>query len=251
LTTIVALDLETSGLDPDRHHIWEIGAVVRDHRDPAYCGRWQIMMRPNLTDADPVALRVGRYYERAPRHFASRNGCGAYVIARPAALIGSAATPAPPPVAPIGEATRTAVAGWLAVILDGATIVGANPAFDAAFMTRFLRSHGHAPTWHHHLVDVTALAAGFLAGQQDGFNSAVDWIVDYHNASLDAGACRVTRPERDLMTPLPPGPWRTSDVATLLGVTCPPDQRHTALGDADWALAIYDRVLGTHRDGDR
>ncbi|MFG2054786.1 hypothetical protein ACGFI9_12215 [Micromonospora sp. NPDC048930] len=215
MTTIVALDLETSGLDPDRHHIWEIGAVVRDHRDPAYCGRWQIMMRPNLTDADPVALRVGRYYERAPRHFASRNGCGAYVIARPAALIGSAATPAPPPVAPIGETTRTAVAGWLAVILDGATIVGANPAFDAAFMTRFLRSHGHAPTWHHHLVDVAALAAGYLARTGDS------------------------------VAP----PWRTGDLAAALDLHCEPELRHTALGDADWALAIYDTVMGTHRDG--
>ena len=220
-TTIVALDLETTGLDPERHHIWEIGAIVRDHRDPRYNGRWQIMLHPNLSVADPAALRIGRYYERATRYVGDKDvaggvrvngaelGAAAWVVERPTSLIGPSGKPEPPPIAPYGAVGRRAVASWMAVMLDGATIVGANPAFDAAFMGNFLRSHGHAPTWHHHLVDVAALAAGLLA------------------------CC----------SEMPRPPWRTADLADQLGIVCPPELRHTALGDADWALGIYDRVM--------
>ena len=40
-------------------------------------------------------------------------------------------------------------------------------------------------------------------------------------------------------------PWRSADLSTALGVP-PPDEatRHTALGDAAWALAIYDHITG-------
>lgn len=234
--TIVALDLETTGLDRDRHHIWEIGAIVRGHRNPTLDGEWHIMMRPNLADADPQALRIGRYYERATPYLGGAAATAIdYVIAAPH---GTATQ----------DAHRTTIARWLAQILDGATIVGANPAFDAAFMARFLRSHGQAPTWHHHLVDVAALAAGYLVGLRDGYNDSVDWLADFHNASPHRGSCQVPPPDRDTVA-APSVPWRTSDVAGRLVIECPPEQRHTALGDARWALAIYDRVMGTPDGG--
>ncbi|MBC9006123.1 3'-5' exonuclease [Micromonospora aurantiaca (nom. illeg.)] len=238
--TIVALDLETTGLDPGRHHIWEIGAVVRGRRDPAFDGEWHIMMRPNLAEADPEALRIGRYYERATPYV----GGGAasptdYLIAGPHTCVKW-----------LGETSRPTVARWLAWILGSATIVGANPAFDATFMARFLRAHGQAPTWHHHLVDVAALTAGYLAGQRDGFNASVDWLADYHNhrAGESGVSCTVQPPDLDTAHLMRP-PWRTSELATRLGVVCPPEQRHTALGDARWALAIYDRIMTTPAEG--
>ncbi|MEV0805746.1 hypothetical protein [Micromonospora sp. NPDC050200] len=250
MTTIVALDLETTGLDPDRHHIWEIGAVVRDHRDPRYNGRWQIMLRPNLAAAEPAALRIGRYYERATPYVGDRDQ-------PPSKVLGSDTGPvtwvveAPPgkagmggwgPVTELGGVPRRAVARWLAQILDGATIVGANPAFDAGFMARFLRAHGHAPTWHHHLVDVAALTAGYLAGTRDGYNTSVEWLADAHNGSPQCGTCQVPPPDLDTVE-IPTPAWRTGDLADRLGVTCAPELRHTALGDAAWALAIYDQVM--------
>ena len=40
-------------------------------------------------------------------------------------------------------------------------------------------------------------------------------------------------------------PWRSDDISTALGVPPPAkDTRHTALGDAAWALAIYDHITG-------
>lgn len=44
---------------------------------------------------------------------------------------------------------------------------------------------------------------------------------------------------------LHPGPeWDSSKLAAALGVTpAPPELRHTALGDADWAMRSYDAMM--------
>ncbi len=67
----------------------------------------------DLKHADRVALDVGRYWDRHD-------------------------------VAPVADAT------YIARHLRGATLVGANPAFDAAFLTEFIG----AQVWHYRLVDV-------------------------------------------------------------------------------------------------
>lgn len=202
MTTIVALDLETTGLDPERHHIWEIGAIVRGHRDPDLNGEWHIMLKPDLRTAEPKALQVSRYYERA---WPLRMAAQAWIMTRPA-TVGEARS---------GGTSRPWVAQQVAELLDGAHIVGANPAFDAAHLARFLRTHGQAPTWDYHLVDVGALALGYLAALR-----------------------------RALDEPPPPVPWKSDELAAALGVHADPDARHTALGDARWALAMYDQVMG-------
>lgn len=203
MTTIVALDLETTGLDRDRHHIWEIGVVIRGHREPEYDGEWHYMLRPNLADAEPKALQASRYYERAG--LVQGPTTQAYLIDQPAGVAGMR----------FAEVTRMSVARRLAELLDGAHLVGINPAFDAAFLARFLRTHWQAATWHYHLVDVGALALGYTTA-----------------------LCQA------LDRPAPTLPWRIDDLAAGLGVPSDPAGRHTALGDARWALAIYDRVMG-------
>ena len=45
---------------------------------------------------------------------------------------------------------------------------------------------------------------------------------------------------RDLITP----PWKSDDLSAALGITVSEDERHTALGDARWAMRIYDAVMG-------
>ena len=59
---IVFVDIETTGLDPHRHDVWEIAAIVRDpgQLDVEHC--W--MIRPDLVASDPAALRISRYYQR-------------------------------------------------------------------------------------------------------------------------------------------------------------------------------------------
>jgi hypothetical protein len=91
-------------------------------------------------------------------------------------------------------------------------LVGAVPSFDEAFLRRLLK--GSSP-WHYHLVDVETLAVGFLAGE-------------------DPGAWQP--------------PWRSDDLTRALGLEPPaPGVRHTAMGDVDWTIAVYDAVLGLPR----
>jgi hypothetical protein len=235
LTTVI-LKLGTTGLDPERHHIWEIGAIVRGHRDADYDGEWHWMLRPALGWAEPMALRVGRFYERAGAKFAHSNA-EAFRLAAPEMFNDMGEEPI--------RQTRRQAANDLAMMLDGAHLVGRGPSVDAAFLGRFLRAHGHAPTWDSHLVDVEQLAVGYLAGARAGYNDSVAWLADYHAGNTEAGdTCHVTMPDLD-RTPIPGPPWSSHDTSLALGVKPPsPDQRHTALGDARWAAAIYDRVLG-------
>ena len=103
-------------------------------------------------------------------------------------------------------------AKWIAALLAGRThIVGAVPNFDTERIALLLRRFGLTPGWHYHLIDVEALAVGCVCGQERG---------------------------------APPLPWNSNDLSRAVGVD--PDQfdRHTALGDAKWARAIYDAITG-------
>jgi hypothetical protein len=99
------------------------------------------------------------------------------------------------------------VANWT----HGAHIIGAVPNFDTHVFDRLLRDHGLIPSHHYHLVDVENLAVGYLAGQGN---------------------------------PIQP-PWKSDALSEALGLDpIPEEERHTALGDARFAMRIYDRVMG-------
>jgi DNA polymerase III alpha subunit (gram-positive type) len=148
VTTYAFLDLETTGLDPDRHELWEIGIVYRDDTsgdpDTEYC--WQIAR--DLATAEPGALRVSRYYERniASLLTPGRAACLTHLEKDKCGCEWDAAD----------------VASAVAHLTDGTTIVAANVTFDAAFLDRFLRANRYAPAWDYHLVEVESYAAGAL-----------------------------------------------------------------------------------------
>ena len=100
----------------------------------------------------------------------------------------------------------------------GAHLVGAVPNFDAEVLARLLRDEFLTPAWHYHLVDVEALMVGALAGR---------------------GPANVTK-----VSP----PWKSDNLSRAIGVEPPSeDERHTALGDARWAMRCYDAVMGGAR----
>jgi hypothetical protein len=94
----------------------------------------------------------------------------------------------------------------------GAVLVGAVPSFDAEVLAARMRACGVAPSWHYQVQDFETLIAGFLRGQGK---------------------------------PVPGLPWKSDDLSRLAGVEPPgEDERHTALGDARWALRAWDAVMG-------
>lgn len=89
----------------------------------------------------------------------------------------------------------------------GATIVGVIPQFDAECLTRMFLAHGTSPAWNPALVDVVSLTAARI--RERGLIPDAD----YSNLSLQFGV-------------------KTPSAG----------QRHTALGDARWAMRWYDRL---------
>lgn len=142
-TPIVFVDTETTGLDPVRHMVWEV-AVIRRDRDGAETEHlWQIRpTRADLMAAQPDALKIGRYEERAA---VPAGATAADTLAVPVAL------------------DYLDACQQIYQALDGAVMVGSNPHFDASFLHRLLRT-GRTP-WHYRPVDIATLAAGYAYGE--------------------------------------------------------------------------------------
>lgn len=110
-------------------------------------------------------------------------------------------------------------------VTRGAHLVGAVVSFDADVLGQRMRANGICPSWHYHLIDVEGLAVGYLSGSP-AFGQSPSGI-----ARLDAA---------ELISP----PWKSDDLSAALGIKVSDEDRHTALGDAKWARAIYDAVTG-------
>jgi hypothetical protein len=115
MTTLCFIDTETTGLDPRIHQPYEVAWWLEDESEPR--SSW---LAHDLTYADRKALEIGGYWDR--KAWAAQNGGWMFT-----------------------ESPRT-----LALVLEGVTLVGSNPAFDAAMLTRYIG----APVWHHRLIDV-------------------------------------------------------------------------------------------------
>lgn len=189
MSRIVFLDTETTGLDPDHEQVFEIAGIEQDGTEHVY------RVEPLgivVAHMHPKAAEVNRYHE------------------------------------------RTAAEGWewddlhavldaLTDLLDGAHICGAVPNFDARFLTALYRDEcRNPPAWHYHLIDIEAMAVGYLHGMSRFVDAAED------NLRLLGGR-----------------PWKSDDLSLACGVEPPgDDERHTALGDARWCKRLYEAITG-------
>ena len=150
------IDTETTGLDPRIHQPYEVCIWREDWQAPNTFG-----LPHTLEHADPAALVIGRYWDR---------GCEYRV----------------------GDHTTARV---VARHLRGVTLVGSNPAFDAAMLTRVIGT----PVWHHRTIDIGTVAMvkfglDFPIGLREVFERLVDRGHDIpgpdHTAEGDVRATR-------------------------------------------------------------
>lgn len=196
MSRIVALDTETTGLDPDAEDVFEI-AVVELATGAEHV--WRVPPRGSVVDQmHPKAAEVNRYHERTsdPDWAWDRIDDTAVDVAR---------------------------------TLEGAHIVGAVPDFDTRHLTSFFRQVGYrCPRWHYHLIDIEAMAVGFLYGHARGWT--------------EGNSDGLTEEPSPLLADLP---WRSDDLSRACGVEPPSDdERHTALGDARWVARWYRALTG-------
>lgn len=198
------LDTETTGVHPDRQ-VWEVGMIRRDETGEHVRS---FFVAVSLTHADPFGLNVGRFYERHPLGIGIASNpadSGVYQLKTGPSYLSQ-------------EDAASAVVRWT----HGAHIVGAVPNFDTEVLDHLLRAYGLIPSWHYHLVDVEALAVGFLHSQAVEFPGGK--AADFVKTGL---------------------PWKSDALTAALGLDpVPDDERHTALGDARWAMRIYDAIVG-------
>lgn len=141
MTKLVFLDVETTGLDLDRHEVWEVGAIVRTQ---VYDGNtitgwtekeYHWFLPVDRSRADLIALNIGKFFDRYPS-FTDRT--------------------------PRDISDPLTFANEFMRLTVGAHLVGACVDFDAYRIARILRINGCIEAWNYHLVDVENLLAGKL-----------------------------------------------------------------------------------------
>jgi len=123
---LVFLDTETTGLNPDKHEVWEIAALVRFYDRPVYTFCRQLKLK-QLDSSDPRSLEVGSFGRRYDENKA---------------------------VEP------EQVAKELLLLTDQAVLLGLNISFDLGFLKVLLGRN--RPNWHYSPVDIKSFAAGAL-----------------------------------------------------------------------------------------
>lgn len=155
------VDLETTGLDPARHEIIEIGIVTAEQKTDAQgrrflekIGEYNIQLTPvHIETADPKGLEVNKYHERD----------------------WSAAVP------------QSVGFGQALEILDGTVFIAQNVGFDWAFLQRSGTEHGidfdaHV---HYHKLDLASMVFGKLYHEQKLFKYSLREMTEYFGVKND------------------------------------------------------------------
>ena len=174
---LVFVDTECTGLRPD-DEIWEFAGL---RRCPDGSSSWLHM----LVEHNEMRAATG-----LPEPFRSQ-----YLARRGT---------------PEERRPRKRAAIEIAEFLGSAVMVGAVPTFDSLHLTALLHRYGVLAPHLYTVIDVEALAAGYLAGTG-----------------------------REVAVPL-----NGEQLSRELGVDPSRYERHTAVGDVMWVCDLYDRIMG-------
>lgn len=138
-SVISFVDVETTGLDPDLHQIWEVAITRVDHQGRDESMSWFLPV--DLSRADPVSLDIGQFYSRHPSQPDSH-----------------------PKVGADGRTTSSLdrFAAQFARLTRNTHLAGMVVSFDEERLRKLLRANGQCPAWHYHIVDIEAMCAGRL-----------------------------------------------------------------------------------------
>lgn len=203
------VDSETTSLSAEDGLIWEWAGIRRS----AETGEETTMLMQievDLGKADPFSLNIGKYYERF-----GENGewepQDLYVDDIHVATYNEIPTK--------GEVVSDpfTAAKLIADFTRGTHLVGNCISFDAERMERFLRAWEQCPGWHYHIIDIEPIIVGYMRALQK------------YNEDADV----------DLSLP-----YKSSALSAYIGVSEPSDEeRHTAMGDAEWVKRQWDAVF--------
>lgn len=190
---IAFLDVETTGLHPTEHDIWEVGLILDPPTPVLFAQQLGFMFEPageylwqlpvSLAKADLIGLNIGQFNTRYKPADTTDPGHFAYQFSQ---------------------------------LTWGRHIIGAVPSFDTERLGTLLRANGQAAGWHYQPIDFETLIVGWLRAQ---------------GSRLQDG---------DLLEL----PWNSNDLSRAVGVDPTQFDRHTALGDCQWAKACWHAVMG-------
>lgn len=172
---LVFLDVETTGLDPEVHEMFEVGLTKTDVKGEILGSLYYWIVPQHLQTASPQALALNGYYRRKMTE---------------------------PCEGRVHGAVRQEVAEEIVIFTEGVHLVGCNPGFDASFVRAFLLAEQHVPLWHHRMIDLESLAIGIepdvshgvpmgLSELAETFNKSEIPEEDRHTAKGDVEATRV------------------------------------------------------------
>jgi hypothetical protein len=137
---ICFIDTETTSLDRYTRQVWEV-AMLRREPDGSETSYEALVEGVDLSEASPVSLRIGRFYDRYNINYATESGLyasgGEYQL-------------------------PFEVAHNIERMTRGAHLVGAVPSFEDTTLAPFLKMHELAPAWHYHLVCIENVLAGWF-----------------------------------------------------------------------------------------
>ena len=207
MTHLAFIDTETSGLDIERHQVWELALIIEGHDDPGSNGEWVWQFPIDLPAAEPRALEINGWYTRARQW--PYNPAEPYSQSwRITGKVGRASAPNETFTDKPWTQSYWETMVRVHQLTRGAHMVGMMTHFDTARIERMLKKVDMLPAWSYHLIDVESMMLG-----------------DLEFGSTD------------------PIPWKSDVLAATYGFDMTQYERHTALGDARLARDIFKRIL--------
>jgi hypothetical protein len=222
---VAFVDIETTGLDPETDHIWEI-AVIVDGEEHVWQQRIPGigMTRVTRLDSDGSAIPGTTVTQH------DWSTISPWVVENTGIRERYDHASA--------DSTGDSIVRFCNLV-DGRHLVGACPWFDSERLHRVLLRHYTVPDerltpWHYHLIDVENLAVGFILGVRHAHRQSAEYG---YPAELYDG-----------VSSKPLLPWDSTRLSVALGVD-PADfePKHSALADARWAKALYEKIMGPPR----